>query len=188
MPTCTPALVINGTAIRFTNDKLVNLTDFWKASGGDETQRPAQWLRLPYAEAFIAELMAKENVGKSHIIHTTRGRFGGTFAHWQIALAYAKYLSPEFHILCNNIIRRFVEEEQNPDMAVDRAISVTLCHRWRRGNDFHAASRSRFCRSLAAFSLSRPPFAYTTCSQTPHTQWYVRSTILILFPRSSRQT
>jgi hypothetical protein len=45
----------------------------------------------------------------------TRGRFGGTFAHWQIALAYAKYLSPEFHIHCNNIIRRFVEEEQNPD-------------------------------------------------------------------------
>lgn len=185
MPTDTPALVINGFGIRCTDNKLVNLTDIWKASGASINHKPVQWLRLPTTDAFCAELYKVE---KSHLIQITRGRFGGTFAHWQIALAYAKYLSPEFHILCNNIIRRFVEEEQNPDMAVDRAISVTLCHMWRRGNDFHAASRSRFCRSLAAFSLSRPPFAYTTCSQTPHTQWYVRSTILILFPRSSRQT
>lgn len=121
MPTCTPALVINDTAIRFTDNKLVNLTDLWKASGAEEMQRPSRWLALPDAKAFISEL---ENVVKSDIIKSTRGRFGGTFAHWQIALAYAKYLSPEFHIHCNNIIRRFVEEEQNPDMAVDRAISA----------------------------------------------------------------
>ncbi|MEG6504484.1 KilA-N domain-containing protein [Nitratidesulfovibrio sp. 1201_IL3209] len=180
--------MINDTAIRFTDDKFVNLTDFWKASGAEYNKRPAHWRETDEAQRFINEVSKKENVRVADLFHITRGRFGGTFAHWQIALAYAKYLSPEFHILCNNIIRRFVEEEQNPDMAVDRAISVTLCHKWRRGNGFHAASRSRFCRSLAAFSLSRPPFAYTTCSQTPHTQWYVRSTILILFPRSSRQT
>jgi len=126
MPTCTPALVINGTAIRFTNDKLVNLTDLWHSAGEDPSKRPTIWLRQQDAQAFIKELAAKENVIQDHIIKSTRGRFGGTFAHWQIALAYAKYLSPEFHIHCNNIIRRFVEEEQNPDMAVDRAISAYL--------------------------------------------------------------
>lgn len=103
MPTCTPALVINGTAIRFTNDdKFVNLTDFWKASGADPSKKPTQWLKTDTAKAFVAELGKGEDI---HLIHTTRGRFGGTFAHWQIALAYAKYLPPEFHILCNNIIR-----------------------------------------------------------------------------------
>jgi len=120
MPTCTPALVINDPAIRFTDDKLVNLTDFWKAGSGDPSKKPAQWLKTDAAKAFIAELGKGEDI---HLIQITRGRFGGTFAHWQIALAYAKYLSPEFHIHCNNIIRRFVEEEQNPDMAVDRATS-----------------------------------------------------------------
>jgi len=116
LPTCTPALVINGTAIRFTNDdKLVNLTDLWKAGGADEMRRPSRWLKQDQAKDFVSNLRRLNNVAQNDIIHTTYGRFGGTFAHWQIALAYAKYLSPEFHILCNNIIRRFVEEEQNPD-------------------------------------------------------------------------
>ncbi len=123
--TCTPALVINDTSIRFTDDKLVNLTDFWKAGSGDRAKQPAQWLKTDAAQAFIAELAKAEDI---QLLKITRGRFGGTFAHWQIALAYAKYLSPEFHILCNNIIRRFVEEEQNPDMAVDRAISAYRRH------------------------------------------------------------
>ncbi len=120
-----PARVINDTAIRFTrDDKLVNLTDLWKASGAEYNKRPAHWRETDEAQRFINEVSKKENVRVTDLFHITRGRFGGTFAHWQIALAYAKYLSPEFHILCNNIIRRFVEEEQNPDMAVDRAISL----------------------------------------------------------------
>ena len=138
MPTCTPALVINGTAIRFTNDdKLVNLTDLWKAGGAGEMRRPSRWLEQDQAKDFVSNFRRLNNVAQNDIIHTTRGRFGGTFAHWQIALAYAKYLSPEFHILCNNIIRRFVEEEQNPDMAVDRAISAYRRQgkddEWRKG-------------------------------------------------------
>ena len=137
MPTCTPALVINDTTIRFTDDKLVNLTDFWKAGSGDHNKKPVIWLRQQDAQAFIKELSAKEKVIQDHLIKTTRGRFGGTFAHWQIALAYAKYLSPEFHIHCNNIIRRFVEEEQNPDMAVDRAISAYR----RQGKDDEGTAR-----------------------------------------------
>lgn len=132
MPTCTPALVINGTAIRFTNDdKLVNLTDLWKAGGADQYKKPIQWLRHTPAQDFIAELERSMKGVQKHLIQITRGRFGGTFAHWQIALAYAKYLSPEFHILCNNIIRRFVEEEQNPDkMLIDIYI-----------NSFHILSK-----------------------------------------------
>ena len=139
--TCTPALVINDTAIRFTDDKLVNLTDFWKAgSGAEYNKRPAHWRETDEAQRFINEVSKKENVRVADLFHITRGRFGGTFAHWQIALAYAKYLSPEFHILCNNIIRRFVEEEQNPDMAVDRAISAYR----RQGKDDEWIARRSF--------------------------------------------
>lgn len=45
------------------------------------------------------------NAGKSGIETTRGGRAPGTWAHWQIALAYAKYLSPEFHIWCNTVVR-----------------------------------------------------------------------------------
>jgi hypothetical protein len=42
-------------------------------------------------------------------LETEPGRNGGTWAHWQIALAYAKYLSPEFHMWCNTVVRAHME-------------------------------------------------------------------------------
>lgn len=44
------------------------------------------------------------DVGHTHI-STKRGVNGVTFAHWQIAMAYAKYLSPEFHVWCSTVVR-----------------------------------------------------------------------------------
>ena len=52
---------------------------------------------------------------------TTKGKGGGTFAHKQIALAYAKYLSPQLHIAVNQIFFERLEEEKNPQLTVDRA-------------------------------------------------------------------
>jgi hypothetical protein len=46
----------------------------------------------------------KKNVNYASEAYFTKvlmGRTGGTFAHPVIGLAYAKYLSPEFHIWCN---------------------------------------------------------------------------------------
>ena len=53
---------------------------------------------------------------EGHIIRGTRGRSGATFAHWQIALAYAKYLSPEFHMWCNEVVREKMEGAPRRDM------------------------------------------------------------------------
>ena len=43
------------------------------------------------------------------LVATARGNKGGTWAHWQLALAYAKYLSPEFHTWCNGVVRNAME-------------------------------------------------------------------------------
>ena len=50
-----------------------------------------------------------ENVTVDHLFRVTRGRNGATWAHWQIALAYAKYLSPDFHMWCNEVVRERME-------------------------------------------------------------------------------
>lgn len=50
-------------------------------------------------------------MGLSHII-ATRGRNGGTWGHWQVAVAYAKYLSPEFHIQWNEYAAAYLRGEQ----------------------------------------------------------------------------
>jgi hypothetical protein len=46
--------------------------------------------------AFLDHVALISNPGNSGIIESKRGKNGGTSAHWQIGLAYAKYLSPEF--------------------------------------------------------------------------------------------
>lgn len=54
---------------------------------------------------YFVEHVAKElNLHAVHIYKTKRGKGGGSFAHWKIALAYAQYLSHELH---NHILETY---------------------------------------------------------------------------------
>lgn len=104
-------LVYNGSLIHEKADRL-SLTDMWRASGSVENQRPNDWLNQTGTQAFIEYLSENLNASKNgnEIIQTVRGgKTPGTWAHWQIALAYAKYLSPEFHMWCNQVVRAHME-------------------------------------------------------------------------------
>ena len=90
--------------------QLVNLTRARKAVGSPENKLPRDWKRLPQTVEFIEKVAEKLNVEKSHIMFSERGRFGGTYAHWQIFLAYAKYLSPDFHMWANQVVKEWFEE------------------------------------------------------------------------------
>ena len=48
------------------------------------------------------------------LVATARGHKGGTWAHWQLALAYAKYLSPAFHAWCNDVVRNAMQRFGGP--------------------------------------------------------------------------
>lgn len=99
-------LVYGGVEIR-EKGEMLSLTDMWKAEGSDPQQAPAKWRSLPSTQTFIDHV--SDIVGKSDIIKSGRGRNGSTFAHWQIGLAYAKYLSPDFHMWCNDVVRAHME-------------------------------------------------------------------------------
>ncbi|OEI82501.1 hypothetical protein GRI33_05010 [Brucella sp. BO3] len=101
-------LVYNGHEITV-KAEMMSLTDMWKASGSDDLKRPSRWLEQDATIQFVEVVAASHNVGQSDIIKGKRGKNGGTHAHWQIALAYAKYLSPEFHMWCNQVVRERME-------------------------------------------------------------------------------
>lgn len=108
-------LVFNGVQIHDKSEKL-SLTDMWEASGSIGARKPSEWLRSAEAKhfiSFLAETKGISEVGKSHfgLVVTNKGgtNKGQTWAHWQIALAYAKYLSPEFHMWCNQVVRAHME-------------------------------------------------------------------------------
>lgn len=68
-----------------------------------------------WADTIIQEC---ENYG---LIKRTRGRSGGTYAHWQIAMAYSKYLSPELHHIVNAVFRERVQETIDPALGLIRS-------------------------------------------------------------------
>lgn len=130
------SLTYEGTAIR-QRGPMLNLTDMWRAAGGPAARRPADWLRLEDTERFRsytrwrwADIPTSEpefKVVHDHLKSTdpdglvlrTKGRTGETWAHWQLALAYARYLSPAFHTWCNAVVRNAMERFGGPPRGRD---------------------------------------------------------------------
>jgi hypothetical protein len=91
---------------------------------------------------------------------------GATWAHWQIALAYAKYLSHEFHRFVNEAFREWAEEKADPELKARRAVEAYR----RRGKDDGwilarmegVVQRDRFTKALKENGVEGP--GYAVCS------------------------
>ena len=138
-PAESTALVYAGSPIA-ERDEMLSLTDMWTAArrkhvedGGDpgyfESRRPSDWRILPEAKRFIAALAQSTNAGKSGIglIEAARGgKTPGTYAHWQIGLAYAQYLSADFHMWCNTVVRQHMEGIAGPAPVVVPLVTSSI--------------------------------------------------------------
>ena len=128
--TPTSTLSYQGTPIRL-RGAMLNLTDMWRAAGRPKDQRPADWLALEETTRFrayagdhwteVADPVAANagqagiwNIDTDGFVAAVRGNQGGTWAHWQFALSYARYLSPEFHLWCNTVVRDAMQWRAGP--------------------------------------------------------------------------
>lgn len=113
-----------GVDVLFDDARLLSLTDMWKAEGSPKNKAPKDWLATDQGKGFVDHLSKNLNVATNHIWKGRRGKhLGGTWAHWQIALAYAKYLSHEFHRQANEALREFAREAADPGLKAERAIT-----------------------------------------------------------------
>lgn len=114
-------LTFQGTDIRV-DQEMVSLTDMWKAGGSPPNKRPTEWVRYAGAE-FVEFIGENLKVGNAHVeaIRVVRGgNAAATWAHWQIAMAYAKYLSPAFHAWCNEVVRaHMTRHAAQPNVAAE---------------------------------------------------------------------
>ncbi len=105
-------LVYQNHPINQRNDML-SLTDMWRAAGGDPNKRPADWTRKEgssFIDYFKSTMPTGHSGENSDLIQAiNEGGIWNTWAHWQIAMAYAKYLSPEFHAWCNEVVKSHME-------------------------------------------------------------------------------
>lgn len=105
----TAKIIIGKSPVSTNADGLISLTDLWKAAGGANRNHPTKWLSNDGTKEFLNHLGAKLRVQDSELIQIIRGRgkTQGTYAHWQVALAFAKYLSPELHMAVNEVFMRY---------------------------------------------------------------------------------
>jgi hypothetical protein len=114
-------LTLGGHTIRIDADGLVSLTDIFKAAGCPKNKAAKDWVRLPGTAQLVDFAARTLKVGKSHLLKILLGKLGGTWAHWQIAMTYAEYISPEFQFEVNEAYRQLQAEAANPDLSIDRA-------------------------------------------------------------------
>lgn len=90
--------------IAFRGDGWVNATQMASSFG----KSPAGFLRTDSAKAFIAAL--NDDLGKMQncILVQHGGACPGTWMHPDLALEFARWLSPEFSIWCNRTVRRIL--------------------------------------------------------------------------------
>lgn len=104
--------------------KMVSLNSIYEIAGSPVNQDPRRYFETEQSKQFIESLKENLHVTKNDIIKTSRARAdrgGGTWAHWQLALAYAKYLSPDFHLVVNQVFKERLEEEIDPELGINRA-------------------------------------------------------------------
>lgn len=104
-----------GQAVRFNAAGWLHATEIAERFG----KEPAQWLRLDSTKEYIerlSERMDKSNVGKSHItlVKTRRGNTStsGTWLHPKLAVKFARWLSVDFEIWCDEQIDALVRGDQ----------------------------------------------------------------------------
>lgn len=109
-------LTYNGQTIN-ERGEMLSLTDMWRAAGASNDRRPNDWLKLKGTAEFVEHVAALGGKPASDIIQAlNEAGTWNTWAHWQIGLAYAKYLSPAFHAWCNEVVRTHMTRAAQPQL------------------------------------------------------------------------
>ncbi len=181
-------LILGGTTIRTNPDGLVSLNDIFQAAQTEGMAEgkldPRAWSQKPREKKsgssgkvsvsggpgwdFIETAAGILNVDAAHIYKTARGKGGGTYAHWQIALAYAKYLSPKLHMQVNEVYARFKSGDVTlADEIADRATPEQ--QEWLAKRTAGKAVRGQLTATLAAHGVQGKGYADCTNAIYRHT-------------------
>lgn len=96
----------NGNPVTFQigTATMVNATEMAKPFG----KRPIDWLKYQQSQDYINALAEVRNITSADLVRVIKGgndkNAQGTWFHEDVALEFARWLSPQFAIWCNNRI------------------------------------------------------------------------------------
>ena len=106
METQSKVFSYKGNLITFSNDGtvMVNATEMAKPFEKSATH----WLRNQSTQEFISTYAELRNCNSTDLVKVTHGDNGGTWMHEDVALEFARWLSPAFAIWCNDRIKELI--------------------------------------------------------------------------------
>ena len=88
---------------------MVNATEMAKPFG----KRPVDWLNNQYTKGFLIDLAEVRNLTSADLVRVIKGgndkNAQGTWMHEDVALEFARWLSPQFAIWCNDRIKELMK-------------------------------------------------------------------------------
>jgi hypothetical protein len=163
------SIKLRGRLVRLDELGRVSLNDIHKVGNYSDRTGPRDWGALEVTKRFIVTAVSK-NAGKSGILSKTDvlsmycvkiGRNGGTWAHPIIALAYAKYLSPDLHYEVNEVFLRFkAGDAALADETLQR--SSPEGNEWAGVRALSRAKRRQYTDTLKAHGVEG--FGYAQCT------------------------
>lgn len=101
------------------SDGFVNATQLCQAAN----KRWDNYRKHSGYKPFIETLSKTLNLSELDLVHTERGKFGGTWVHPQVAVHLAMWLSPEFSVLVTQWVVNWMLTAQNPLNTATNSIS-----------------------------------------------------------------
>lgn len=130
LTTETKVFQYNGSTVSFRKgnrrDVMVNASEMARPFH----KQPSDWMRLKQTKEVIASLSAVRGIPRTELVRVIRGGCGiqGTYFHEDVALEFARWLSPLFAIWCNDrikeLLRMGVTTVRNDDEAIAYAMEV----------------------------------------------------------------
>lgn len=97
-----------GTPVSFSKGEgiMINANEMAKPFG----KRATHWLNNQSTKAFLKELGGVRNLTASELVQVVNGDNGGTWMHEDVAMEFARWLSPKFAIWTNDRIKELLKE------------------------------------------------------------------------------
>lgn len=150
------------------NSVMVNATEMAKSFG----KTPKDWLRTKQSEEFITSLSVVRQICLTELVQVNQGgNEQGTWMHEDVAMEFARWLSPTFAIWCNDKIKELltsgVATINNEDEMIAKAMQV-LNQRLEKAKQEKLQMQSTIDQQAVTIDLQNQELT----TQAPKVQYY----------------
>lgn len=133
----------DGTPISFNRGDavMVNATEMAKPFG----KRTADFLKSQQIKEFLQTLSEARKIVSSDLVRVTYGDNGGTWMHEDVAMEFARWLSPKFAIWCNDRIKELLTTGVSalPDFSNPAAAARAWAEQYERSEQLAAQNKQQ---------------------------------------------